>query len=102
MKGSTNAKPQLLLPVIIGEQAHILARVPCSRPFVSMTQQVRQDTVTLGLAGQSQTGFSPSGARSLSNPLLCIVPISDFVFSSDSHTQRINNSNSRSTWKWVE
>lgn len=46
MKGSTNAKPQLFLPVIIGEQAHILARVPRSRPFVSVTQQVRQDTVS--------------------------------------------------------
>lgn len=72
MKGCTNAKPQLLLPVITEEQAHILARVPCSRPFVSMTQQVRQDTVTLGLAGQSQTGFSPSDVRSLSNPL-CVL-----------------------------
>lgn len=72
MKGSTNAKPQLFLPVIIGEQAHILARVPRSRPFVSVTQQVRQDTVTLGLAGQPQTGSSPSGVRSLSNPL-CVL-----------------------------
>lgn len=72
MKGSTNAKPQLLLPVIIGEQAHILARVPCSRLSVSVTQQVRQDTVTPDPAGQSHTGFSPSGVRSLSNPL-CVL-----------------------------
>lgn len=37
MKGSTNAKPQLLLPVITAEQAHILARVPCSRPCLCDT-----------------------------------------------------------------
>lgn len=81
MKGSTNAKPQLLLPVITGEQAHILAHEPCPRPFVSVTQQVRQDTVTLGPAGQSQTGFSPSGVRSLSNPLcvLFLLPTLSFA-----------------------
>lgn len=72
MKGCTNAKPQLLLPVITGEQAHNLAWVPCSRLFAAVTQQVRQDIVTLDPAGQSQTEFSPSGVRSLSNPL-CVL-----------------------------